>query len=168
MVILQGVCAVAADVDAEPIIEWFRDQRVWASVTPQERTFLKNPSPTTQQRNALGWHQEAQWTLLWVVGKVEALGLPTRTCDTRRLCDEIMPALGSDIAEFLTSAKLRPPGVLLAEDDRSYDLWCRYFATRRKGEPLPDDLNYWVLYERRYAFEWLAGMQDWDAVTCDA
>jgi hypothetical protein len=84
------------------------------------------------------------------------------------LCHEIIPPLGSDIREFLASAELRPPGLLLAEDDRTYNLWCYALGARRKGEPLPADLNWGVLYERRYAFEWLDGMQDWDDVTCDA
>jgi hypothetical protein len=167
-VILQGVVAGASDVDPKPIIEWFHHQRIWRSVTPEERAFLQTPSPTKEERNKFGWHQEAEWTLLWVVGKVESLGLPIRCCDTRRLCQEIMPSLGSDIAGFLASAELRPPGVLLAEDDRTYNLWCYVNGARRKGERLPHDLNWSVLYERRYAFEWLDGMQDWDEVTCDS
>jgi hypothetical protein len=167
-VILQGIVAVASEVDPGPIIEWFHDQRIWRNVTPEEKAFLQNASPTKEQRNRFGWHQEAEWTLLWVVGKVESLGLPTRSCDTRRLCHEIIPPLGSGIAEFLASAEIRPPGVLLAEDDRTYNLWCYANGARRKGEPLPEDLNWSVLYERRYAFEWLDGMQDWDGVTCDS
>jgi uncharacterized protein DUF4272 len=123
--------------------------------------------PTKEQRNKYGWHQEAEWTLLWVIGKVESLGLPTRECDTRRLVDEIIPPLGSEIADFLATAKAREPGVLLAEDDRTYNMWCYAQKARRKGE-LPSDLNWSVLYERRYAFEWLDGTQDWDNVTCDA
>jgi hypothetical protein len=84
------------------------------------------------------------------------------------LVDEIIPPLGSDIEGFLASARLRPPGVLLAEDDRTYNLWCYANSAIRTGEPLPSDFNWWVLYERRYAFEWLDGMQDWDDVTCDS
>lgn len=33
---------------------------------------------------------------------------------------------------------------------------------------LPEDLQWEVLYERRHAFEWLDGNQDWDEVTCDS
>lgn len=167
-VILQGVVAAAMQVEPEPIIEWFREQRIWRSVTIEEKALLKNPSLSTKQCKLLAWHQEAQWTLLWVVGKVESLGLPTRRCDTRRLCDAIIPPLGSDIAEFLESTKLRSPGELLAEDDRTYNLWCYANGARTKGGQLPDDLNWNVLYERRYAFEWLDGMEAWDEVTCDA
>jgi Domain of unknown function (DUF4272) len=122
---------VASDVDRGPIIHWFRDQRIWRSVTPQEKAFLRDPSPDEEQRNKLGWHHEAEWALLWVIGKVEALGLPTRGCDTRRLCQEIMPSLGSNIAAFVASTELRAPGVLLAEDDRTYNLWCFANSARR-------------------------------------
>ena len=80
-------------------------QRLWRGVTPEEKAFQNNPSPTKEERNKLFWHQEAEWTLLWVIGKVESLGLPTRECDTRRLVDEIIPPLGSDIADFVATAK---------------------------------------------------------------
>jgi hypothetical protein len=165
--ILQGVVAVASEVAPEPVTQWFHEQQLWRSVSAEEKAFLQNPSPTREQCNRFAWHQEAEWALLWVIGKVDSLGLPTRCCDTRRLVDEIIPPLGSDIGDFLASAKVRDPGVLLAEDDRTYNLWCYAQKARRKRN-LPADLNWQVLYERRYAFEWLDGMPDWDDVTCDA
>jgi hypothetical protein len=168
VVILQGVIAVAYEVDAEPVIEWLREQGVWDQVSPREQAFLLGSEVTDEQRNRLRWHQEAEWALLWAIGQVESLGLPTQGCDTQRLVDEIVPPLGSEINAFLDSATLRPPGELLAEDDRTYDLWCYATSAVRKGEPLPADLRWWVLYERRYAFEWLDELQDWDEVTCDA
>jgi hypothetical protein len=149
---------MAYGVGREPVMEWLRDQGVWDQVSPREQDFLLGLDVTDEQRRRFGWHQEAEWTLLWTIGKVEFLGLPTRGCDTRRLVDEIIPPLGSDIDEFLASARLRPPGVLLAEDDRTYDLWCNANSATRRGDPLPSDLNWWVLYERRHAFEWLDGM----------
>ena len=169
-VVLQGVVAVASEVDPEPVVEWYREQGVWEHVSPGEQEFLVAPDSLDRDGwNALRWRQEAEWTLLWVVGKVEALGLPIRQCDTRRLVDEIIPALGSDIEPFLASAALRPPGILLAEDDRHYDLWCRYHQTRRESvRKVPRDLDVNVLYQRQYAFEWLHGIEAWDNVQCDA
>jgi hypothetical protein len=167
-IILQGVVCVAAGVDPRPVIQWFRKQRLWRSVTPEERAFLTAPEPAEEDCRQLGWHAEAEWALLWAIGKVEALGLPTRLCDSRRICREIMPALGADVAEFIASAELRSPGLLLAEDDRTYNLWCYAHVARHKRQPLPDDLDMSVLYERRYAFEWLGGADKWDRVICDA
>jgi hypothetical protein len=167
-VILQGVVAVAFKVDPEPIVEWLQDQSMWQYVTEKERSFIENRNATQNERNRFSWHQEAEWTLLWMINKVKTLGLATTQCDTRRLVDEIIPPLGSDIQQFLSTSVLRPPGSLLIEDDRTYNLWCYAHQARRKQEPLPEDLNLSVLYERRYAFEWLDGNQEWDDVTCDA
>jgi hypothetical protein len=169
-VILHGVVAVASDCDPGPIMHWFQRQKVWSQVTPRERQFLRYPLEFDEAAwNAFRWQQEAEWALLWVVGKVEALGLPTQECDTRRMVDEIIPPLGSDAQRFLASARLRPPGVLLAEDDRHYDLWCRYHQTRKLGpDAVPADLDVGVLYQREHAFEWLRGPEPWDDVQCDA
>jgi hypothetical protein len=82
--------------------------------------------------------------------------------------DEIIPGLGDNIESFLSQSKLRSPGALLAEDDRTYNLWCYALAAQRRGESLPNDLNLGILRERRHAFEWMDGNQDWDDVTCDA
>jgi len=166
-VILQGVVAVAYEVEARPIIEWFQAQRIWGDVTPKERAFISRSAHAESERVQVQWKQEAQWALLWMVGRVESLGLPTNYCDTRRLADEVIPALGDDLLPFIAESKLRSPGALLAEDDRSYDLWCYALAAQRRGESLPSDLNLGVLRERRYAFEWMDGHQEWDEVTCD-
>ncbi len=169
-IILQGVVAVASGVDPEPVVEWFRDQRIWKFVSPNEKELLNGPSTLSEEAlNKFQWQVEAEWALLWVICKVETLGLPTHQCDTGRLVDEIIPELGSDIKPFLSSAKLRSPGLLLAEEDRHYDLWCRYHQDRRKNHRLiPKDLNVSVLFQRQYAFGWLNGIEAWDDVECDA
>jgi len=53
-------------------------------------------------------------------------------------------------------------------DLRTYNLWCYALGAQRRREELPDDLNLYVLEQRRYAFEWMDGFQEWDFVTCDA
>jgi len=167
-VILHGVVSVAAGVDGGPVVSWLTDESLWRHVTAKEKAFLLDPDRAEHSRHEFQWHKEAEWTLLWAIQKVGPLGLPTHQCDTRRLVDEIMPALNSNVSEFVESATLRNTGEILAEDNRTYDLWCRVRAAINMQLPLPADLNYLVLYERRYAFEWLDGDRDWDDVTCDA
>ncbi|HWY74424.1 MAG TPA: DUF4272 domain-containing protein [Verrucomicrobiae bacterium] len=167
-IVLQGVAAVAYDVEAQPIVEWFQEHRIWSEVTPQERAFILGSAHPESEKLRFRWKQEAEWTLLWMIQRVESLGLPTRCCDTRRLVDQIIPPLGDNIENFISRSELRSPGALLAEDDRTYDLWCYALGAQRRGESLPADLNLGVLRERRYAFEWLDGRQDWDDVTCDS
>lgn len=165
--ILHGIVAVSAGCDSEPVIEWFRSNNVWRSVTPNERKFLTGKS-SDAERQRLFWLKEAEWALLWIIGKVPTLGLPTKQCNSQKLIDEIMPQLGDDTSKFIASAKLRTPGEFIAEADRSYNLWCYWNLDKKAQKPIPDDLIPIVLYERRRAFEWMDGFPAWDDVTCDA
>lgn len=167
-VILQGVVAVGYKVNPQPVIEWFHEQNIWEAVSPQEQAFLLAAERSDELSRKFTAHQEAEWALLWMLGKVEALGLPTHYCDSKRLVDDIIPPLSSELEVFFAAARLRPASVLLGEDLRTYDLWCKALQYRRESKPLPTDLNWTVLYERRYAFEWLDSADSWDAVTCDA
>jgi hypothetical protein len=166
-VILHGVAAVGFEVDSPRVVNWLRDQNLWNQVTPKERKFLQSKRRTARQKTEARWRCESEWALLWAIRKVKALGLPTRTCDTARLVDSIMPSLGADVARFIKTARLRPPSALLAEEDRVYNLHCYARLDQRMNIELPADLNYSVLYERHYAFDWLDGHADWDDVTCD-
>lgn len=161
--ILHGIVAVGAGVDAARVSDWLKDQELWNRVTPKEKSFLTTEALDERTRMSFFWHKEAQWTLLWIIGMTDHLGLPIEECDSAAIVDRIMPPLGEDIATFIDKAKLRSPGVILAEDDRTYNIWC--YAN--KSPVLPDDLNMRVLYERRYAMEWLDGSLPWDEVTCD-
>jgi Domain of unknown function (DUF4272) len=164
-IILHGVVLVGYSVEPQPIVEWFQDEEIWDYVSPQEKAFLSS-NPSRKERSDARWREEAQWTMLWSIGKIEALGLPTKTCDTKRLMDEIMPALGDRIESFVSSAVLRPPAELLGEDDRTYNLHC-YVHKASRANAMPEDLIYDVLYQRHYAFEWLSGDDDWDDVQPD-
>jgi hypothetical protein len=166
--VLQGVVAVASGVPSDGIIEWFEAEGLWLGASPREKEFLVSCRSRSVVDEKVRWRQEAEWTLLWVVGQVASLGLPTRGCDTRRLVDEIIPPLGDSVEQFLSSAVLRPNAELLAEDDRTYNLWCYAMSARSAGAALPGDLNLTILYQRRYAFEWLDGIEEWDFVSCDA
>lgn len=165
--VLQGLQSIAAGAEREPIVDWFKEQKLDRDLSPAEKRFLKEDEPAERRRMSFLWHKEAQWVLLWAIGKVDSLGLPTKECDSAFVVDEVMPALGSDVDDFVDSAAVRAPGLLLAEDLRSYNMWCYAQKARAQGS-LPQDLNMGVLYERRYAFEWLDAMEDWDEISCDA
>jgi hypothetical protein len=162
-IILHCVSAVGCGVNAKPVIDWLKDQLLWNEVSPLEQNFLCAKYRSDKERNDARWRQEALWALLWAIGKIEALGLPTQTCDTERLVDNIMPALGDPINSFISSAELRLPSELLGEDDRIYNLHC-YARQAYREDAIPDDLVYDVLFQRHYAFEWLNSNDDWDNV----
>jgi hypothetical protein len=165
-IVLHCIVAVGCGVKAQPVIEWLVNESLWVTVSSSERTFLAARKPTKKQIHAARWRQESQWALLWSIGHVRSLGLPTKTCDTRKLVDEIMPGLGDSIEEFVASARLRPPGWILAEEDRTYNLLC-YARQATRTNSMPEDLIFNVLYERHYAFSWLGSSDHWDDVDMD-
>ena len=160
------VGVVGYEVDPQPVIDWLKDQGLWDHVSPNEKAFLCADQRSDKERSDARWRQEAQWALLWSIRQIKTLGLPTETCDTAKLVDEIMPALEDPVDSFVSSADLRLPSELLAEDDRIYNLHC-YARQAYRQNAMPDDLVYDVLFQRHYAFEWLNGDEDWDAVTTD-
>ena len=164
--VLHGVVAVAYGVEVEPVVNWFKQEKIWPHVSPKETLFLDGRKPTDEEIGSARWRQEAQWALLWAIGKVDFLGLPIGTCDTAKLVDKIMPALGESVVGFVKSAKMRSPEELLAEDDRVYNLHCLAVKAYWEGK-MPEDLVYGVLFQRRYALEWLGGDEGWDEVETD-
>ena len=166
-IILHCVVATGYDVDSLPIVEWLKEERLWDNASPNERKFLCAKSRTEKELSDARWRQEAEWALLWLIGKVDSLGLPVTQCDTARLVDEIMPGLGDSTIEFLSCAQLRHPSLILSEVDRIYNLHCYIRGSLRNGDSLPSDLIYDVLYQRHYAFDWFRGVGEWDVIPVD-
>jgi Domain of unknown function (DUF4272) len=167
-VISAAISAVAQGKSARPIIAWFKQQKIVAEISPLERSFLLDPESIEPNiiPDLLG-RNEAAWALLWAIGKVEVLGLPTYRGGNQ--LQNFLPDCGEDLQDFLNSARLRPLGELLAEEDRHYRLWCQYFQTYNQDtDLLPDDLLYVVLYQREYVFEWFQGVEKWDDIQCDS
>jgi hypothetical protein len=138
-------------------------------VSPNEEAFLFSRKPrklSEQDRIGTQWLQETQWALLWTIQKVESLGLPTKTCDTIKLVDDIMPMLGDEIKTFVSSAELRPAPEIRAEDERVFNLYS-YAQQAAQQDEMPDDLIYGVLLQRRFAFKWISSGDDWDDVNID-
>lgn len=166
-IILHSIVAAGSGIDRERITEWLQDQNLWENASPHERSALLSPRVFREDRSGAQWFQEAQWALLWTIQKTRALGLPTKTCNSVKLVDEIMPALGGDdIDQFISNAEFRPAAEINAENDRQSRLY--YFAQQAiDKDELPEDLIYGVLYHRYYAFRWLTSDDPWDNVNLD-
>ncbi|MGD9159683.1 MAG: DUF4272 domain-containing protein [Desulfobacteraceae bacterium] len=163
-IILHSIVAVASGIDRERVTGWLQDQNLWEQISPRERSLLQSPRRFKEDRSGAQWLQEAQWALLWTIQRVKGLGLPTKTCNSVKLVDEIMPVLGGDdIDQFISSAEFRPASEISAESDRTGRLY--YYARQAADkEEMPEDLIYSVLYNRYYAFRWLISYDSWDDV----
>ncbi|HEV3415810.1 MAG TPA: DUF4272 domain-containing protein, partial [Pirellulales bacterium] len=57
-IVLQGVAAVAHEVDPEPVVDWLREQGIWNVVSPDEQAFLLSANPSKKQMVKYSWRQE--------------------------------------------------------------------------------------------------------------
>ena len=166
ILLLHSVVAAGSGIDRRAITSWLQDQNLWEHASPHEQTALLSPRVFREDRSGAQWLQEAQWALLWTINKVDILGLPTKTCNSIKLVDDIMPTLGGNIDEFISTADFRPAPEINAENDRVSRLYINYSKAAENGE-LPEDLIYGVLANRFHAFRWLTSDEPWDDVKMD-
>ncbi|NLA74979.1 MAG: DUF4272 domain-containing protein [Deltaproteobacteria bacterium] len=167
ILLLHSIVAAGSGMDRKAVNAWLQDQNLWEHASPHEKALLLSPRILKEEKSEAQWLQEAQWALLWTISRVEALGLPTKRCNNKTLVNEIMPAPGDSIDEFISTAEFRPAAEINAENDRISRLYfnCRQAADKGK---LPEDLIYEVLANRYRAFRWLTSDEQWDEVNMES
>ncbi len=165
-VIIHAVVAAGSGVNREKLTAWLQDQELWEYASSREQTLLLSPRVFREDRTGVQWFLESETTLLWALNKVKSLGLPVKTCSSFQIAEEIMPPLGEDMSEFISTAEFRPASEFNAEYDRVTKLY--YHAQQAvDNNELPEDLIHAVLYHRFYTFRWLTGNDEWDNVSLD-
>jgi len=92
--------------------------------------------------------------------------LPKGECHTDHV-HKVMPNKG-EVAEFISSARLRPKSEILDETDRIYRIHWAVRDAQINSRPIPAGLNGSVVVERHCALNWLTWYADeWDDVTTD-
>jgi len=166
VLILYGLTAVGQDGGREQALSILRQEGLWEYVSPAERRLLENANPSQQALTDASWRMEAVWVLLWALGKVDDLDLPTGVCDSDHL-HQLMPK-PDDCASFISSAQLRPVSELLDETDRIYRIHWAVRDAQINKRPIPAGLDPDVVVERHYALNWLTWYaDDWDDITTD-
>ena len=151
----------------QPIIERLvRDYQIAPHLSPDERRFLSNRTPTEHDRVQFSWRYEGAWVMLWALGYVETLDKPTTICDVPRAVTFMKDRT---MAQFISDAKLRSSTEILDAADRIYRYhWAVVEARVNQQEP-PAGLEPGVTMERHHALNWLIRYMDqaWDDVTTD-
>jgi hypothetical protein len=133
------------------------------AMSPRERTFFEAEAPEPQEVTNHVWRYESLATLLWSVGALAELPMPTGLCDVPTIARLVLSEGG---ATFAAAASLRPASELLDALDLHYRLHWATTSARTKGAPPPAGLEPGVVFERHYALNWLTCFQDaeWDDV----
>jgi Domain of unknown function (DUF4272) len=166
-IILYVLVLVAHKVFGESAAERLKEEGLWESVSPKEKEFFESDNPPQQDILNATWRAESLWALLWALGKVEKLELPTEICNSQ-LIQEIMSFRESLHIDFVNTSTLRPLSEILDEVDLIYRTdWAMVEARINDQEP-PNGFLQGVVYERHYALNWLTWYADeWDDVTTD-
>jgi hypothetical protein len=154
---------------------------LWKSVSPSEKAFLENKSPSADECQRLVWRLESIWVLMWALGHIEQLDWPSGMCDVSKLVNLVSPH-EDDIA-FITSARLRPASEILDAQDLIMRIhWAIRDAYLHRGGMIPVELDWsqdddWVpvtlsvevgvVEQRHHALNWLVKFLDpdnWDGV----
>lgn len=125
-----------------------------------------NGEYTPQDAIDVTWTYEAYWSLVWVLGLIEDISLPSNICD----CEKAIKLVGDNknFDEFKSKCKLRDVNEILD----MLDLYYRYHwaCEEKRINPNTDigNLNPDVVIERRRGLEWLFAIEDdWFKILLD-
>ena len=163
---LLAVAVRGEGLEQQEAIDILTERKVWESTTPKERAFLLNKNPTEQERINFTWRYEGLWVLLWALGHIEELGMPTSICDVPHA---VRIVLDIPAETFIGQAKSRSKSEILDETDFIYRYHWAVVDARLKGNETPGNLDPGVVYERHYTLNWLIGYldQEWDDISTD-
>ncbi len=140
-------------------------------LTPSEKAFMMDETPSLQSCRDFSWRYEAIVPLLWSVNLLDTMGPIRGTVDTATL-ESVL--LGSSFEQLIASAQPRPINLIEDAAEELMDaLWAiragpiaRLFPNAREKHP-----NASVVVERYYGLNWLRRWNDenkgWDGVWLD-
>ncbi len=156
------------NITGKEAIEYLKKYKLWKFVTPDEKSFLSNP--TDEKKTQETWKCEGIWTLMWALKIVDDLGYPNKLCDLNNIPFEKYP-IGQDKDPniFINSiTESRSKTEILDANDLYYRMDWTCVDARINGHEL-NELNSSIIYERHYALNWLINYmeQEWDDISCD-
>jgi hypothetical protein len=160
---LFAIAVAATGNNPEPARKVLDVWRAGASLSPNERNFLKlHPFPESA-RAEFSWRSEAAVPMIWALGWLDALSFPSAQVDPSSLDGLFEDGPGRN------PAHLRYSGEILDQADLIYRMhWA--LDEQRLGRPVKvANLNPDVVQERHRALNWLVRYDnaDWDDVTTD-
>lgn len=164
-----ALCVVSVKgegLDQETINSLVEGLEIQDHLTPNERSFIEDESPTEHDKIQFVWRYECYWVMLWALGYIDEPGKPESICDVPHAVTFLH---GKSRAEFIDKAELRSIEEILDQADLIYRYhWAVVDARVNNGES-PAGLDSGVVMERHHALNWLIRYmdQEWDNVSTD-
>lgn len=165
-IVLFSLAAIGHGYDSKSYLEMLEAPSLRKTLSPKEREFLADKNPSDSASIQMTWCVEGAWTLIWALGELPELRLPTEQCDAQDL-QRIMPG-SHRLREFISAATLRSTGEILDETDKIYRLHWAARDASLNDRAVPAGLQIGVIEERHRALNWLTFYADeWDEITTD-
>ncbi len=136
-------------------------------LTPSEAEFLGSFFPGSATKIRFGWRLEALQVLLWALGWIKELGMPSQPTEVRAVLAAI--ETGGSPSALLRVQTLRSASEILDHLDLIYRAHWVTTDARVRQIPPPEWLEPGVVQERHHALNWLTRCrnEEWDEVSTD-
>jgi hypothetical protein len=165
-----AVSGLALGAPRSEVVEWLSDEKLMAELTPSERRFVDNPTPSEKEKVNAGWLCERVTVLCWALCLIDELPAPDEQCGTAELQDILPPFVDVEVADFIKNAALRPDPELIEMADTMLNQHWEARNSKLKGTAPRFPVDIEIVQERHHAINWVIGYNggvDWDDVTTD-
>lgn len=134
--------------------------------TTYEREFIACQDADEDELNTYSWKICCNAVMLWTINLIPDLPFPSDLSGIEQMYDIVM---NSSREELIAQAKLRSIDEVLDELDFTYRLHWAIVNASIFNEVLPVKVSPGVVYERRYALNWLVSHTDhnWDHISME-
>ena len=142
------------DGDRNEIIEFFKSEELWDSVSECEKKLLLKKKLTEKDKINISWRSEGIYLMLWAINKIDNLALPIEQCDIGEMLD-ILPIAFDSTNDFIQNACIRTTEEILDKSDLIYRI---HWATREaesNDEEIPGSVDTGIIEEWHYAINWI-------------
>ena len=163
---LAAVCKKAAGASSSEQTGFMGSLNVRKFLSPVEREFIDNPSPTSAEIIDFSWRNESLLVLFWSLGFIHDLPYPNSQSNmdlVYRIFQYSYPG------QLESKAHLRTKEEILDRADLVYRMHWAATESRLNPDFPKIDLDERVLFQWHYAFNWLIHYMDepWDNVSTD-
>ena len=155
------------DGDRNEIIEFFKSEELWGSVSECEKKLLLKKKLTEKDKINISWRSEGIYLMLWAINKIDNLALPIEQCDIGEMLD-LLPISFDSTYDFIQNACIRTTEEILDKSDLIYRI---HWATREaesNDEEIPGSVDTGIIEEWHYAINWITYYDEkWDDILTD-
>ena len=158
MMILYAISyAVHELAERDNIIRWFKDEKIWDQVSPNEKEFLTDLNPEKEVILDLSWRIESALTLGWCLNKIKSLPRLDNDNNEKEIEEfqQSVPELGEPLMLFLTQLEYRDFNEIY-EENLLNELATAYFRDLMfNGKKDETNINRFTSFERHQVLNWL-------------